>query len=135
MDGDFNLCKEAITLDKLKRIANEENTWRRNNEKYTSLIDHFYVSQHITDTQTNIRTESDHKGLLLKVEGLRKHKGLYIPIAQSGLSKKKIAEAKIKEREVYPHIHIHNYCNGNRLKKTPARINHALREESPKDLV
>jgi hypothetical protein len=54
------------------------------------------------------------------VKGLVRHQGLYIPITQSGLSKKRTAEANIRDTEVYPHIHIHNYCNGNRLKESMA---------------
>jgi exonuclease III len=107
--GDFNLRHNAIKIDKLIRVNNNDNTWRRNDVEFTSLIDHYYVSAHIKGIQTNIITESDHKAMLLQVEGLHRHKGMYLPKVNSALSKNKTKKADIKNTEVYPHIHIHNY--------------------------
>ena len=118
--GDFNLVQDGIRLQQVVRVNNSECTWRRNNAEFTSLIDHYYVSPHISGVQTNIVTESDHKAILLKVEGLRRHRGLYLPKTNSALSKSKTEKADIKNTGIYPHIHIHNYCNGNRLIESMA---------------
>lgn len=117
--GDFN--QETVSLHHLKRVCDDEKTWRKNSERpWYKKLDFVFTSTHITSSVRWMTTNSDHKAanIVIDVETLKKFSRQTCPVTLSRLSKKRTAKSRPAEWKKYQNIKIDGYLGPNRLRWT-----------------
>ena len=78
--GDFNCSRECLDFEGLRIVGESNKTLRKSNDReWTNELDYFLVSDYIEATVAWTESFSDHKRGELKVDGLRRRKGIAFP--------------------------------------------------------